>query len=77
MTARSADGLARSGLTRLLSRLGAVAVVLVGVAAAGVLLPVAEVWTLLVGAMLLVVVVGTVVYAARTVRKTETPYWRT
>jgi hypothetical protein len=70
-------GLARSGLTRLLSRLGAVAVVLVGVAAAAYFLLAAAAWALLVGALLLAAVGGMVLYGARAARKTATPYWRT
>jgi hypothetical protein len=77
MAPDSPGGLAHSGLTRLLSRLGAVAVVLVGVVAAAYFLLAAEAWTLVVGALLLVAVCGMVLYGARAARKTATPYWRT
>ncbi|SFR59445.1 hypothetical protein [Halogeometricum limi] len=80
--ARSADGapaggLAGSRLTRTLSRLGALSVVVLGVAALGVFLLGATGWTLVVGGLLVVAVVGTVLYGARNARKTKTPYWRT
>lgn len=74
---RPTDGLAASGLTRAFSYLGAVLMVVLGVAAGLYWLFAAEAWSLLAGAFLLVAVVGAVLYGARRARKTETPYWRT
>lgn len=74
---RPTDGLAASGLTRAFSYLGAALVVFLGVAAGLYWLFAAEAWSLLVGAFLLVAVVGAVLYGARRARKTATPYWRT
>ena len=70
-------GLAGSGLTRALSTLGAVAVTVLGVAAVVYWLLAADLRTLLVGASLVVLVVGAVFYGARRARRTKTPYWRT
>ncbi|MDS0299179.1 hypothetical protein NDI76_10545 [Halogeometricum sp. S1BR25-6] len=74
---RPTGGPAASGLTRALSYLGAALVVLLGVVAGLYWLFAAAEWSLLVGALLLVAVVGTVLYGARRARKTSTPYWRT
>lgn len=74
---RPTDGLAVSGLTRAFSSLGAALVVLLGVGAGLYWLVAAAAWSLLVGAFLLVAVVGAVLYGARRARRTETPYWRT
>lgn len=71
------DGPAASGVTRALSYLGAALVVLLGAIAGLYWLFAADVWSLLVGALLLVAVVGTVLYGARRAKKTATPYWRT
>ncbi|ADQ66851.1 hypothetical protein C499_03798 [Halogeometricum borinquense DSM 11551] len=77
MPTNSSDGLAHSRLTRVLCRLGAVAVVLLGIAAVVVFLPAAESWALLVAVFLIAAVVGMVFYGARMASKTATPYWQT
>ncbi|ELZ34926.1 hypothetical protein C474_01157 [Halogeometricum pallidum JCM 14848] len=71
------DGPAASGLTRAFSYLGAALVVLLGVVAGLYWLFAAEAWALLVGASLLVAVVGAILSGARRAKKTATPYWRT
>lgn len=51
--------------------------VLLGVVAGLYWLFAAEAWALLVGASLLVAVVGAILSGARRAKKTATPYWRT